>query len=124
MPVLIFNRAVQGIGTLFTSLCVGTPDQTGASGMFVSILAGIAVVINLKLRAAFFGAFGYVDSRLRASATRICADHQYRLCRLERCRPTTRWCFCRASHVNMVFLVRIAFRRVSLLTWKLHGLVI
>lgn len=45
MPVLIFGRAVQGIG---------------AAGMFVSILAVIAVVTRVEQRAAFMSAFGIV----------------------------------------------------------------
>lgn len=45
MALLIFARAVQGIG---------------ASGMFVSILATIATITTLQQRPAFMGAFGVV----------------------------------------------------------------
>ncbi|KAK4685090.1 MFS transporter, DHA2 family, glioxin efflux transporter, partial [Tremellales sp. Uapishka_1] len=45
MPVLIFARAIQGVG---------------ASGMFVSILAVIAVITRIDQRAAFMASFGFV----------------------------------------------------------------
>ena len=35
-------------------------DSIGASGMFVSILAVIAVITRVDQRAAFMSAFGYV----------------------------------------------------------------
>lgn len=61
MPVLIFGRAVQGIGESRAPFISPTPaDRPGASGMFVSILAVIAIVIRLEQRAAFMSAFGLV----------------------------------------------------------------
>lgn len=62
MNTLIGGRAIQGIGALLGILALESllMLSPGASGMFVSILAVIAVVTRVDQRAAFMASFGFV----------------------------------------------------------------
>jgi hypothetical protein len=62
MPVLIFGRAIQGVGESLLTAIMSDLMPLGASGMFVSILAVIAVITRVDQRAAFMSFFGYVTS--------------------------------------------------------------
>lgn len=59
MGVLILARAIQGIGKSTSRRSASNSCfHTGASGMFVSILAVIAVITRIEQRSAFMASFG------------------------------------------------------------------